>query len=229
MNNILKKCRIAMNLTKEICRHEIKAFNFKKIFKITRKELENPGKDLTIKKQDSQGLPVSIYLQYPKKENPNYWYVYYITDKMQYAEMESFNSESSAKRYIDSVIDKYRRMNERKEQRKKEREENRIDFKHSYKVGDVIVCIWGYDQTNVDFYVVKEVGEKSIKIVEVGSKFVKYTDNGNNLVVPDIKKETGKIMTKIVKPGDRIKIYSFADGYKWNGRPVEETSAYNAR
>lgn len=223
--------KIAKKLTKEcyVATKLLKSFNLKNYIKMKKQDLDNPGKDFDVRKQDSKGQPVHIYLQYPKKENPNFWYVFYITDKMQYAEIELFKSEQSAKKYIDDIIKKYERMAERKEQRKKERMEKKINFKHSYQVGDIIVCQWGYDQTNTDFYLVKEIGEKSIKIVEIASKFLKYVDGGNQLVMPNPQKETGKVMTKIVQPGNRVKIYSFADGYKWDGKPVEETSPYNYR
>lgn len=222
--------KIAEKIAKEVCvvAHLISAFNFKKSIALTKKELDNPGKNFDVRKQDSKGLPVSVYIQYPK-DGSNFWYLFWITDRMQYAEIEIFHSEQQAKKFMDNLLEKYQRMKERKEQRKKEKAEEKANFKHSFKVGDIIVCSWGYEQTNVDFYLVKEVGEKSVKIVEVGTKVVKHTDNGDDLVVPYPQKETGKLMTKIVKPGDRVKIYSFADGHKWNGKPVYETNPYNYR
>ena len=36
---------------------------------------------------------------------------------------------------------------------------------HSLKVGDILYCSWGYDQTNVDYFKVSEViGKRKIKI-----------------------------------------------------------------
>lgn len=222
--------KIAKKITKEICviANVVKAFDFKKSMSITKKDLDNPGKDFDVRKQDNKGLPVYVYIQYPRNGS-NFWYVFWITDRMQYAEIEFFRSEQQAKNFVENILEKYRRMQERKEQRKKEKLEQKINFKHSFQVGDIIVCSWGYEQTNVDFYLVKEVGEKSVKIVEIGSKVVKHTENGDDLVIPYPQKETGKLMTKIVKPGNKVKIYSFADGYKWDGKPVYETSPYNYR
>ena len=213
---------------KRIIARLVSAFNFKKSIALTKKELDNPGKNFDVRKQDSKGLPVYIYIQYPK-DGSNFWYLFWITDRMQYAEIEILHSEQQAKKFAENLLEKYQRMKDRKKKKKKEREKEKVDFKHSFKVGDIIVCSWGYEQDNVDFYLVKEVGEKSIKIVEIGSKVVKHTYNGDNLVIPYPQKETGKLMTKIVKPGDRVKIYSFADGHKWDGRPIEETNAYNYR
>jgi hypothetical protein len=36
--------------------------------------------------------------------------------------------------------------------------------------GDILVCSWGYDQTNVDYYQVVDVTAKSIRIREIQAK-----------------------------------------------------------
>ena len=93
----------------------------------------------------------------------------------------------------------------------------------------MIYSSWGYDQTNVNFYVVKEVGEKSVKIVEVSSKVVRTDRAGDEYVVPDVKHEVGKPMTKIVRPDNSIRIDSVSVGRKWTGSPARQTSPYNWR
>ena len=35
-------------------------------------------------------------------------------------------------------------------------------------VGDIFVCSWGYDQTNIDYYKVLEVKNKSVVISAIG-------------------------------------------------------------
>jgi hypothetical protein len=35
------------------------------------------------------------------------------------------------------------------------------------KVGDIITCSWGYDQTNVDFYKVTKVTAKTVSFVRI--------------------------------------------------------------
>ena len=41
-------------------------------------------------------------------------------------------------------------------------------------LGDILVCSWGYDQTNIDYYeVVELVGKKSVKIVPICSEVVR--------------------------------------------------------
>lgn len=41
-----------------------------------------------------------------------------------------------------------------------------------YKCGDILKDIWGYDQTNVDFYQVIHTSKKSIKVAQIQSKLV---------------------------------------------------------
>jgi hypothetical protein len=37
-------------------------------------------------------------------------------------------------------------------------------------VGDIFVCSWGYDQTNIDYYKVMEVKNKSVVIAGIGQE-----------------------------------------------------------
>jgi hypothetical protein len=41
------------------------------------------------------------------------------------------------------------------------------EFVNPYKVGDILNSSWGYDQTNVEFFQVLEVGKRSLKIREI--------------------------------------------------------------
>ena len=45
-----------------------------------------------------------------------------------------------------------------------------IEYEHGYKVGDILYISWGYEQTNLDFFKVVAVTEKSIRIVEISMK-----------------------------------------------------------
>src|ERR1039458_47640 len=44
---------------------------------------------------------------------------------------------------------------------------------HSLKIGDLLRCSWGYDQTNIDYYqVTRVVGAHTVEIREIGSATV---------------------------------------------------------
>ena len=104
---------------------------------------------------------------------------------------------------------------------------------HNFKVDDIFVCSWGYDQTNIDFYKVKKVTDKSVYIVAIESRMLEeQSDAYNDAVVPYPAAEGKKVMRKVVKQSDYepyIKITSYANGYKWNGKPGLQTNAYYGR
>ena len=46
-------------------------------------------------------------------------------------------------------------------------------------VGDVFICSWGYEQTNVDFYqVVSLVGESSVRVRQVAPEILEESPTG---------------------------------------------------
>lgn len=98
---------------------------------------------------------------------------------------------------------------------------NRCGNTRDLKEGDFLVCEWGYNQTNVDFYKILAVSGKSVKIRKCESKIV-GEEYDYDLVVPTNVFE-GPIMKKTVNNGC-VKIYSFAYASKWLGKPVYETT-----
>lgn len=59
------------------------------------------------------------------------------------------------------------------------------------QVGDIFTYTWGYDQTNVEFYQVVRISEKSAWLVEIGTTSVKTTGWASDKVIPnptDIRK-----------------------------------------
>ena len=57
---------------------------------------------------------------------------------------------------------------------------------HNVKIGDIFKAVWGYDQTNVDYYeVVKLVGKTMVEVMPIGAK-VEETGNmsGKSWPVP---------------------------------------------
>jgi hypothetical protein len=112
------------------------------------------------------------------------------------------------------------------------------------KVGDILRCSWGYDQTNIDFYqVVAVVGKASVRIRKLTSKRV-GGGTGYDLVVPGDafavpmghrEKDPGygdngtlHRVQKTAGYGDlrySVKIESYAHAYPWDGKPEHETAS----
>lgn len=106
---------------------------------------------------------------------------------------------------------------------REERTGARRDFKHTLKVGDVLYTSWGYDQTNVDFYEVTAVKEKSVAVCKISGRVVESKAN-ITYVVPAPGACRGKSEIKRVGEGNSVKIDNHY-AYKWEGRPVYETTS----
>lgn len=99
---------------------------------------------------------------------------------------------------------------------------------HSLKVGDIIYNSWGYDQTNVDWYVIVRTSTNYVWLQRVGAD---VTETGNmsgnsqpavDTSDPDPSKwgvrPSGDI-TKHRASGDRVNM-KYGSGSKWDGRTV---------
>jgi hypothetical protein len=91
-------------------------------------------------------------------------------------------------------------------------------------VGEIFVCSWGYGQTNIDYYKIIEVLNKSVVIAPIGQTR-NYTGSMQGECVPDPTKVGTKRMTKRInsystKAGNNVclKINSFSTAFKWNGK-----------
>ena len=91
------------------------------------------------------------------------------------------------------------------------------------KEGDILYCSWGYDQTQVDFYKVKEVvGSNRIKIVPMTGVVAKQSTGADYMVAGE---EKGKPMLKVANgKQNSVKITSFSNAYLWDGQPKYETA-----
>jgi hypothetical protein len=87
-------------------------------------------------------------------------------------------------------------------------------------VGDIFVCSWGYDQTNIDYYKVVAVKNKSVVIAGIGQTR-KYTGHMQGETMPDPSQVNPKTITKrIQRSGDSVslKMTSYSWAYKWSGK-----------
>lgn len=109
---------------------------------------------------------------------------------------------------------------------------------HGVKVGDVFRSSWGYDQTNVDYYQVVAIGNKTATFCKIAQ--LSESDGflqGN--CVPAPNQFIGKPFKKLIQKSSAessayIKIYSFANAYKIEpvavvaDKPIYESSHWTA-
>lgn len=84
----------------------------------------------------------------------------------------SFPSIARCEKYLTEWLAGVAAKRKDKADRKAAKSKAIKDLKASdhYQVGDVLCNSWGYDQTNVDFYQVTKVLDKSIEICEIAQK-----------------------------------------------------------
>jgi len=134
----------------------------------------------------------------------------------------SYPTEEARDKRVQETLDAYAAS----AARKKAAREAKKNQPNPFKVGDVLVCSWGYDQTNVDFYVVQRTTKSMVEMVKCGSKSVQAHGPMSDAVVPDPEKTFGNPLKKRVQgymDGGEFRAYvtmnSFSSARKWEGRP----------
>jgi hypothetical protein len=103
---------------------------------------------------------------------------------------------------------------------KQQWKDERQNAPRGLEVGDILVCSWGYEQTNVDFYkVLRLIGDKSVEIISIGSKRADR-ETGNSMADyctadPSITK--GEPLIRRATNGS-VKIKDYSTANKWCGR-----------
>jgi hypothetical protein len=130
--------------------------------------------------------------------------------------------------------------------KKQSKPKKEIERNHNVKVGDVFVASWGYEQTNLDFFLVTElVGTQSVRILPVYLNEIEeetfggmardvkfdpknYAINTRSVFINDCEKGDLK-RVQVSKWGNNeeyIKIASFANAYKYHGEKLYESWGY---
>ena len=179
-----------------------KRFNFPRSFYIPKdapnlKQLDE-GKDLDLEFWSYEDAKGGIYgMAFWGKANKPLWHY-------------RFRDMSQFEKKVRETIDSRKSHVDRVEQRRQER----VQYKHNLKVGDILISSWGYDQTNATWFQVVDVGEKSVQVREIAGKSV-----AEDKEVASPGHFTGPVMTKVVRQGDSVRVNSYSNAYKWDGNP----------
>lgn len=84
----------------------------------------------------------------------------------------AFRTEQQREDYAQNWLRNEQQSIQRTADRQAKAAEARANFINPYKVGDILHSSWGYDQTNVEFFQVVEVGARSITIREISASCV---------------------------------------------------------
>lgn len=128
-----------------------------------------------------------------------------------------FANEDRRKNWISEKIKGINSTHKLVQNRKDLKSDIRKNMKHDFKAGDVYYNSWGYDQTNIDFYLIVEVKEKSVIIQRIGEQVVERSEGFMCAsVMPDIDCKIGKPETKIIQfylSNDNKPIYYIKSSY----------------
>lgn len=103
----------------------------------------------------------------------------------------------------------------------------RVREPRELNVGDVLMSMWGYEQTNIDYYLVTQrIGTSSVEIVEIG-KIQKETEWMQGKVIPNKDKIIGEPMRRRVN-GNRVRINECCIATKEEPKIIAGCEVYNA-
>lgn len=94
---------------------------------------------------------------------------------------------------------------------------------HQIEVGDVFVYTWGYDQTNVQFFQVLKVSEKTVVVREIETEAV--TEEGfmnDRCVARRDKFKNEEPLRKLVQADGSLR-FDYGTARRWDGRPQDRS------
>jgi hypothetical protein len=169
---------------------------------------------------------LKIHLQIDENSNTAIGYVGTLLKPTFYVKnwksTENFNG--AVNKWLKEIIEiREEKINYKNSIKNKNKNYKASDF---YKVDDIIYNSWGFDQTNIEFYKIIEIKNKSIICRQLKSIIVEMYDHGMaaEIIAADefYNNELITLKTKIdlnntthIIPNE--KFYSF---YKWNGQQL---------
>lgn len=82
-------------------------------------------------------------------------------------------------------------------------------FRHSLEVGDVLVSVWGYEQTNVDYYQVTRRSDSCVWARPITAQ-IEATGDMQGRSVPTLGKFTGEERRYRVGTSNQVKVRSYS-------------------
>ena len=137
-----------------------------------------------------------------------------------------FRTEEKRNTWVMNWVTEKRNSIDNSKTIKRERIERNQAAIGKAKVGDILYSMWGYEQTNVDFYQVTKIKGQMIVVREIESKKTLTTDmTGDTMPVRNVF--IGEELTKRIQAdgeGYCVSITSYANAYKWDGKAKHFTA-----
>lgn len=98
------------------------------------------------------------------------------------------------------------------------RQAERMKEAEKYCVGAILYSSWGYDQTNIDFYIILERVNNTVTLQQIGG-IRKYDHSDSGKVSPDASKTFGEPFKKRINQYGYIRLTSYSSCYLYDGTP----------
>ena len=154
---------------------------------------------LIFKYSNPKNLPcVAIFCKRDKK--PSYHY--------------SFNNELQR----DQFILQRKKSADNEAERSEIMNKKAIEETEKMTVGTILYSDWGYEQTNIDFYVIVDRVGITITLQQIGG-IRKYSSDMSGTVTPNIDLKIGEPFKKRINKYGSISLTSYSGAYLYDGKP----------
>lgn len=110
-----------------------------------------------------------------------------------------FGTEQSRESYVKEYVEKIVKQEQEKANIKEAKKEALKNMNHNYSVGQVLYQSWGYEQTNIDFYQIIEIGAKSIKIRKINGEIISRHRGDYGYIKPIVDSFAGEVQLKKIQ------------------------------
>lgn len=187
--------------------------------------LEAHKKPVILLDEDNSGAAII----YTKLNEPKKYNIHVIKSKTsrKLGIFKTAESEEQIRKCFNNLIQNYNNAKERQDHIKANRIQGKQEFLNSLKIGTILYSSWGYEQTNVDFYVVTKINNSKVTIIEIAHNMEENKEKSwaYCYVMPDMSKTLGKEETHIVR-SNHIKISSSQYLSLWDGKPQYKSWYY---
>lgn len=99
-------------------------------------------------------------------------------NKDSYKVIESyyFSTEEKRNEYVKNKIERIKKFENEENERKNAKKEALKNFENPFKVGEIFYDSWGWEQTNIDFYQIVEVKNKTVILKSIAQKIVENSE-----------------------------------------------------
>jgi hypothetical protein len=149
--------------------------------------------------------PRNVVVWVGKQRKPVYHYIFDLEERRQLFISKQTEFGLTEQKQLDANL------------KKAQEEADRI------QKGSILYSSWGYEQTNIDFYIVLERKPKSVVLQMVGQDKT-YDGPDNGKCAPDVTMFIGEPFLKRINKWGKVNLNSYSYCGLWDGRPKNWTS-----